>query len=98
MTDRLRTHSYECWSWGPAHYECAVGQVKRDEALLRQVLEVLSRAHQTAMEQSLKARIPECGEFAGIAQDLDFVVAALRERLGEWGCNDLRQGNHTESK
>lgn len=54
-----------------------------DTALLRQALEVLSRAHQTAMEQTLKARIPECGEFAGIAQDLDFVVAALRERLGE---------------
>ena len=46
-------------------------------------LEALGRAHQTAMEQTLKARIPECGEFAGIAQDLDFVVAALRERLGD---------------
>ena len=52
---------------------------QRDEALLRQAL---GRAHQTAMEQTLKARIPECAEFAGIAQDLDFVVAALRERLG----------------
>ena len=56
---------------------------QRDEALLRQAREALSRAHQTAMEQTLKARIPECGEFAGIAQDLDFVVAALRERLGD---------------
>lgn len=55
---------------------------QRDEVLLRQVLEALSRAHQTAMEQALKARIPECAEFAGIAQDLDFVVTALRERLG----------------
>jgi hypothetical protein len=35
------------------------------------------------MEQTLKARIPECGEFAAIAQDLDFVVAALRERLSK---------------
>ena len=56
-------------------------QAAQDEALLRQALEVLSRAHQTAMEQTLKARIPECGEFAGIAQDLDFAVAILRERL-----------------
>lgn len=56
---------------------------QRDEALLRQALEALERAHRTAMEQTLKARIPECAEFAGIAQDLDFVVAALRERLGE---------------
>lgn len=58
------------------------GREQRDEALLRQALEVLGRAHQTAMEQTLKARIPECAEFAGIAQDLDFVVAALRGRLG----------------
>ena len=58
-------------------------QRQRDEALLRQALEALSRAHQTAMYQTLKARLPECAEFAGIAQDLDFVVAALRERLGE---------------
>ena len=57
-------------------------RVQRDEALLRQVLEELSRALQTAMEQTLKARIPECAEFAGIAQDLDFVVDALRGRLG----------------
>jgi hypothetical protein len=55
----------------------------QDEALLRQALEALIRAHQTAMEQTLKARIPECGEFAAIAQDLDFVVAALRERLSK---------------
>lgn len=52
------------------------------EALLRQVLEVLGRAHHVAMKQTLKARIPECAEFAGIAQDLGFVVTALRERLG----------------
>ena len=81
MTDT--THAPGCWSWGSRHYECAVGQIERDEALLRQALGTLSRACQTAMEQTLKARIPECAEFAGIAQDLDFVVAALRERLGE---------------
>ena len=58
-------------------------QAAQDEALLRQALEALERAHRTAMEQTLKARIPECAEFAGIAQDLDFVVAALRERLSK---------------
>ena len=83
MTDSQITHADDCWSWGPKHYECAVGRVIRDEAMLRQALEVLSRAHQAAMVQTLKARIPECAEFGGIAQDLDFVVAALRERLGD---------------
>ena len=82
MTDCQSTHALGCWDWGPSHYECAVGQIERDEALLRQALEVLSRAHQTAMEQTLRARVPECSAFAGIAQDLDFVVAAVRDRLG----------------
>jgi hypothetical protein len=39
MTDHQTTHAQDCWSWGHGHYECAVGQVKRDEALLRQALE-----------------------------------------------------------
>ena len=41
MTDRQTTHAAGCWSWGPKHYECAVGQIERDEALLRQALEAL---------------------------------------------------------
>lgn len=39
MTDT--THAQGCWGWGPRHYECAVGQIERDEALLRQALEAL---------------------------------------------------------
>jgi len=74
---------WHSWHDLPEKAAQLVERVQRDEALLRQALEVLSRAHQTAMEQTFKARIPECAEFAGIAQDLDFVVAALRERLGE---------------
>lgn len=33
MTDRYEsrasTHADDCWSWGPAHYECAKGEIER---------------------------------------------------------------------
>ena len=42
MTDHQTTHAPGCWSWGHRHYECAVEQIKRDEALLRQALDALA--------------------------------------------------------
>src|SRR5690606_8873404 len=83
MSDRLRTHSYECWSWGPAHYECAVGQVKRDEALLRQALDALKSADWYIGQLELLVYSPDDD---GTHEDLAKVqsaIAALRERLGE---------------
>lgn len=59
----------------------AVEQVDCYDAILRQVLDVLSDARQTSMVQTIKARIPECGEFSRIAQDLDFAIAELRKWL-----------------
>jgi hypothetical protein len=72
----LRTARYKA-----ASCKCgkAVEQTDCYDAILRQALEALNRAHQTTMYQTLKARIPECGEFAGIAQDLDFAIAELRK-------------------
>ena len=43
VTDCQTTHAAGCWSCGPKHYECAVGQIERDEALLRQAPEVSTR-------------------------------------------------------
>ena len=66
MTDT--THAPGCWGWGPRHYECAVGQVERDEALLRQALEAL---------EQIARDLP--WELTGLQAD---TIAALRERLG----------------
>lgn len=81
--EELTAHEYKTlWYAAVADIETLQQRDEKDEALLMQALEVLSRTHQTAMEQAMKARVPECAEFAEIFQDLDFVVAALRERLG----------------
>ena len=50
-------------------------------ATVQQALEALERALETSMRQALKARIPECGEFAGIAQDVDWAATALLAAL-----------------
>lgn len=69
MTDRQTTHAPGCWGWGPRHYECAVWQIERDEALLRQAL--------TSLEQ-IATDLP--WELTGLQAD---AIAALRERLGD---------------
>ena len=69
MTDRQTTHAQGCWSWGPSHYECAVGQIERDEALLRQALEALEMARD-ALYEGHPVRV-----------NTQKATAALRERL-----------------
>ena len=46
-------------------------------ALHAQLVDALSQSRQTAMSNVMAARIPESGDFAGIAQNLDWVVAML---------------------
>ena len=40
-------------------------------------IKALMQAHRTAMLMTCKARVPECGEFAAIAQDLDWLCEAF---------------------
>lgn len=49
------------------------GPVVTDE-----MIEALQRIWETAMKQTLVARIPECGEFSGIAQDAGWLLDALK--------------------
>ena len=72
MTDRQTTHAKGCWYWGPKHYECAVGQIERDEALLREALYALEYASDLTKPADLQG----CG--CPICTN----IAALRERLG----------------
>ncbi|CAB5224409.1 hypothetical protein UFOVP393_71 [uncultured Caudovirales phage] len=44
-----------------------------------EMYEALLRARNTAMEQAIEARAPECGHFAGIAQDLDWLLNRIKE-------------------
>ena len=64
MTDRQTTHAPGCWSWGPRHYECAVGQIERDEALLRQALEALDSDHSDIQLRTAIALRERLGEKA----------------------------------
>ena len=45
MTDRYEsratTHADDCWSWGPAHYECAARQVEQLAEALREARQMI---------------------------------------------------------
>lgn len=48
MTDRQTTHAQGCWSWGLRHYECAVGQVERDDKYFAIASERIAEAYRKA--------------------------------------------------
>jgi len=50
---------------------------------LDEIISALRRARNTAMEQTVRARIPECGNFGAIAQDLDFLMDEILQAAPE---------------
>ena len=48
-------------------------------------IKALMQAHRTAMLMTCKARVPECGEFAAIAQDLDWLCESFGIKGGQHG-------------
>ena len=56
---------------------CAAPQPVAREPLTDEQTKALMQAHRTAMLMTCKARVPECGEFAAIAQDLDWLCESF---------------------
>lgn len=50
-------------------------------------IKTLMQAHHTAMLMTCKARVPECGVFAAIAQDLDWLCESLAIKGGRHGAD-----------
>ena len=55
------------------------------EPLTDEQIKALMQAHRTAMLMTCKARVPECGEFAAIAQDLDWLCESFGIKGGQHG-------------
>ena len=76
MPDGLRKHlETALWSLPT--------QAQAGEApLTDEQVKALMQAHRTAMLMTCKARVPECGEFAAIAQDLDWLCESFGIKHG----------------
>ena len=55
------------------------------EPLTDEQTKTLMQAHRTAMLMTCKARVPECGEFSAIAQDLDWLCESFGIKGGQHG-------------
>ena len=62
----------------PQPTQAQAGAVPLDEQI-----KTLMQAHRTAMLMTCKARVPECGEFAAIAQDLDWLCESFGIKGGQ---------------
>ena len=79
MPDGLRKHlETALWSL-PTHAQAGALPLTDEQ------IKALMQAHRTAMLMTCKARVPECGEFAAIAQDLDWLCESFGIKGGQHG-------------
>ena len=79
MPDGLRKHlETALWSL-PTHSQAGAVPLTDEQ------IKALMQAHRTAMLMTCKARVPECGEFAAIAQDLDWLCESFGIKGGQHG-------------
>ena len=85
MPDGLRKHlETALWSQPtPQPTQPQAGAVP----LTPEQIKTLMQARRTAMLMTCKARVPECGEFAAIAQDLDWLCESLAIKGGQHGAD-----------
>ena len=67
---------YEAGKKASTHQPTQMQPVAR-EPLTDEQIKTLMQAHRTAMLMTCKARVPECGGFAAIAQDLDWLCESF---------------------
>jgi len=82
MTCKYGNDKQECTS-SPMDCQCALDAVFTQRewvGLTQDQRKALLDARNDAMEWAAKGRIPECGAFAGIAQNLDWLCDQLLEK------------------
>lgn len=62
----------------PERFRVAIENL--DDADLAQIITALGRSRTTAMDQTVRARIPECANFGAIAQDLDYALSRIEDQ------------------
>lgn len=52
---RIGTHGPGCYAWGPNHYQCAMQEIERLQALLRDLIRTTVAHHQSPNDQPISA-------------------------------------------